>query len=102
MTKKTKVLRELTIYFMEKGKIMNNREYKAQTDAPVKSSNVIRILGSWGKVDRMIAKNFPVEYDIITSPVKEEPKKKEPVKVTPKQEPKQPAKPVFKGSKNED
>jgi len=67
MTQKTKILRTLTMYFMEKGKIMTNREYKQQDDKPIKSSNVIRVLGSWGRIPKMIKKNFPEEYGIIMS-----------------------------------
>ena len=81
MTKKTKVLQTLTLYFMEKGKIMNNREYKAQPDMPIKSSNVIRIIGSWGRIERMIEKNFPIEYDLIVNPINLDTKEVEAVKV---------------------
>ena len=65
MTQKTKILRTLTLYFMEKGEIMTNREYKKQDDKPIKSSNIIRVLGSWGRIPRMIKKNYPVEYALI-------------------------------------
>lgn len=71
MTQKTRILRELTLYFMEKGKIMTNREYKKQDDKPLKASNIIRVLGSWGRIPRMIQKNFPEEYAIIMGEKKE-------------------------------
>lgn len=119
MTQKTKILRTLTLYFMEKGEIMTNREYKKQDDKPLKSSNIIRVLGSWGRIPRMIKKNYPVEYALIMGEgeeakqdaadkvIKEANKEiKEPVNFQKgkeeKEEAKKPVKPVIKGSENEE
>lgn len=82
MSRKSELLKRLTLYFMEKGKIMDKREYLSQTDAPVRVNQVATLVCSWSMLPKMIKHNFPAEFELIGKPSKEEivkptPKKKE-------------------------
>jgi hypothetical protein len=56
---KGKVLETLAAYFATKGKFMNMREYKQQSDFPISPNLVIRCFGSWGRIPGKIRKFYP-------------------------------------------
>ena len=56
---KGKVLETLAAYFAAKGKFMNMREYKQQSDFPISPNLIIRCFGSWGRIPGKIRKYYP-------------------------------------------
>lgn len=62
MTKQKKLLNTLADYFIIKGKILSKREYKLQTDVPVRANVILRVITSWARLESLIAKNCPEKY----------------------------------------
>jgi hypothetical protein len=54
------VLKELDTYFKEKGRILSYNEYIKEEDAPVRVHIIKRVLGPWGRMERLLGK-FPAE-----------------------------------------
>jgi hypothetical protein len=54
------VLKELDKYFKEKGKVLTYNEYIEQEDAPVRVHIIKRMVGPWGRMERLLGK-FPAE-----------------------------------------
>jgi hypothetical protein len=65
MNRKRKMVQTLTLYFMEKGKILNKKEYKAQQDKPYRVSAIANMFTSWSLIPKMIQRNYPEEYEAI-------------------------------------
>lgn len=63
--KKKIILEQLADYFMDKGKFLTAREYRQQTDAPVRHVLVPRLVGPWTRLKPLIARAFPEKYAII-------------------------------------
>lgn len=74
--KRKKLLEKLTDYFVSKGKIMGVREYKEQTDTPIRAVFIPRYIGPWARIENLIANTFPEKYAAISVPV-EEPEEEE-------------------------
>ena len=87
MTRK-RILEILADYFIEKGEMLDKREYNKQDDRPIRATLVSRGIGSWARVPRMIERNFPdkfaeigklkQEVKPVEKPVKESIKKEKP------------------------
>ena len=54
------VLKELDAYFKEKGRILSYNEYIKEEDAPVRVHIIKRVVGPWGRMERLLGK-FPAE-----------------------------------------
>jgi hypothetical protein len=57
---KIAVLKELDKYFKEKGKVLTYNEYIQQEDAPVRVHIIKRVVGPWGRMERLLGK-IPAE-----------------------------------------
>jgi hypothetical protein len=66
MNRRTKMLETLTMYFMEKGRMLSKREYKQQADRPYRIQAVTAVFPSWAAISRQISRNFPQEYEQLT------------------------------------
>lgn len=93
MSKRTKTLKILVDYYVQKGKVLTEKEYAAETDTPIRLKMVKRQVTSWARLNKMIERNFPIEFGQIHSDPIDEKKlsaaedtlagaKKEPVKKT--------------------
>jgi hypothetical protein len=65
MMSKKRALIVLSEYFVKKGKFMTEREYREQTDTPMRAVLVRRYAGSWSRIPLLIEKNFPEAYEAI-------------------------------------
>lgn len=54
------VLKELDTYFKEKGRILTYNEYIKEEDTPVRVHIIKRVVGPWGRMERLLG-NFPAE-----------------------------------------
>jgi hypothetical protein len=54
MTRKTKLVEDLTEYFTKKGKFLSYNEYIQQDDVPYRPQLIKRTVGSWARLERMI------------------------------------------------
>lgn len=54
MTRKTKLVEDLTEYFTAKGKFLTYNEYIQQDDVPYRPQLIKRTVGSWARLERMI------------------------------------------------
>jgi len=70
--RKKVALEILAEYFVSKGKIMNEREYRAETDTPIRAVLVGRAVGSWNRIPRLLEVNFPDVYAILNGGQKDE------------------------------
>jgi hypothetical protein len=72
--KKHAVVRELGMYFAEKGKVISAREYKIATDRPkfLSMKEIVKVMGSYTAAVSWIEKYEPELWDTIHG-IKEEP-----------------------------
>ena len=83
-TLKKKYLEQLAAYFISKSKILTSKEYKAETDVPIRPVLIKRKLGNWARIIRLVKANFPEVCEVLEAPIKKEVKVVAPVKVIPK------------------
>ncbi len=96
-----KLCRDLAMYFAEKGKIMDQKEYIAAADKPVTYSGVRNVARSYSRAIEMVKKAHPELLELIEKKKVEDAKPKTPPKApkpapvpTPKVEPKAAVKPA--------
>ena len=85
VTRKKKYLETLAAYFISKGRVLTEKEYKEATDTPMRFFFIKRYIGKWAKMELMLRKNFPEVYEVLAKPKVEVPK---PAPVVKKAEPK--------------
>jgi hypothetical protein len=73
-----KLVRDLALYFAEKGKVLDQKEYIAAKDTPVKFSKVREIMRSYSRCLEVIQASEPELWDMATKPKKVEPAKPAP------------------------
>ena len=91
-TRKQAYLEQLAKYFISKGKILTEKEYKEARDTPIRFFFIKRKIGNWKKMEVLLKKNHPDVYEVINkpNPVKQEPKPvPKPVPIIKKVEPKE-------------
>jgi len=88
-SRKHVVVRDLAMYFAEKGKIVPAREYKAAMDRPkfLTMKEIVKVMGSYTTAVEWIQKYEPELWDLIHG-IKPEPEPKPVPKVAPKPAPK--------------
>ena len=79
VTRKKKYLETLAAYFISKGKVLTEKEYKEATDTPMRFFFIKRYIGKWTKLELMLRKNFPEVYEVLAEPTKVEVPKPAPV-----------------------
>lgn len=91
---RSKALKDLGMYFAEKGKVMTQAEYISATDKPVLFSGIRRVFRSYSRMLEMLKRTHPELIELAN-------KKPEPVKkvepVAPKVQPKTSVKPTTVG-----
>jgi hypothetical protein len=72
--RKHRVVRELGMYFAEKGKVIPAREYKSATDRPkfLSMKEIVKVMGSYTTAVSWIEKYEPELWDTIHG-IKKEP-----------------------------
>lgn len=83
-----KLIRDLGLYFAEKGKVLTQKEYIAANDAPVKFNKVREILRSYSRGLELIQSQEPELWDLANNPVPKPEVKVEAPKPPPVQRPK--------------
>ena len=63
MANKAAILKQLADYFAEKGKVMTVAEYKAADDRPIRYMVAKRPFGSWSRMQSMLRRNFPEQWE---------------------------------------
>lgn len=92
LRQRKKGLRDLAMYFAEKGKVLTQNEYIEALDKPVPFSGIRNVFRSYSRAVQMIEKNEPELWAMIHAPAVQEPPK-----VTIAETPKvTPAKPTIK------
>lgn len=63
---KSKMLKTLSNYYIEKGKVFDSSvEYSRQTDSPYSIKEIKKIMGSWGMLFKYINTHYPdIKKDI--------------------------------------
>ena len=74
MTRQKKVIKAVADYFAKKGKIMDMKEYIAQTDTPHRARAVRKFTGSWARLLQIIKVSFPKEWEAAHKPAAPAPK----------------------------
>lgn len=67
MTKRTRAIEILSVYFEKEGRILSAGEYRTRTDAPIRLARVKSIFGSWARMENIMrtfnGRNFrPEDY----------------------------------------
>ena len=68
MANKKAILQELADYFAEKGKVLSVTEYKAADDRPMRYMVAKRPFGSWSRMQSMLRRNFPEQWEATQAP----------------------------------
>ena len=68
MANKKAILQELADYFAEKGKVLTVEEYKAAEDRPIRYMVAKRPFGSWSRMQSMLRRNFPEQWEATQAP----------------------------------
>ena len=64
MTRTKSIVKSVAEYFAKKGKVMNMKEYIAESDTPHRARAVRKFTGSWGRLLQMIKVNFPAQWAV--------------------------------------
>ena len=68
MANKAAILKQLADYFAEKGKVLTVAEYKAADDRPIRYMVAMRPFGSWSRMQSMLRRNFPEQWEATQVP----------------------------------
>lgn len=82
LRQRKKGLRDLAMYFAEKGKVLTQNEYIEAADKPIPFSGVRNVFRSYSRAVQMIEKNEPELWDMIHAPAVQETPKVTPAKPT--------------------
>lgn len=74
MTRQYRIVKAVAEYFAKKGKVMNMKEYLAESDTPHRARAVRKFTGSWARLLQMIKVNFPAEWEAAHKPAAPAPK----------------------------
>lgn len=83
-----KLIRDLGLYFAEKGKVLTQKEYIAEKDVPVKFNKVREILRSYSRALELVESCEPELWDLASNPAPKPEVKVEAPKPPPVQRPK--------------
>lgn len=83
-----KLIRDLGLYFAEKGKVLTQKEYIAAKDVPVKFNKVREIMRSYSRALEIVEASEPELWALATTPAKPKEVKVEAKELTPAPKPK--------------
>jgi hypothetical protein len=68
LRQRSKALRDLGMFFAEKGKVLSQQEYIDATDKPIPFSGVRNVFRSYSRAVQMIERNEPDLWELIHAP----------------------------------